>query len=349
MSVAISLPLGGCTALLLAIGLGGCGKIEQTDQRDPAQLRADAKRHRASCASAVAYGRLKGLLFDQATVQDRGNKASLDTLADYSTVRMENPVVEGRDAELDITRCRGRFILDIPPGAERGFAGERRLQADIRYTAQTAADGNGFIYQMSGAGPIISKLAAFNLTSVAFQPPPAIDERQGDDPTQGSTTRVEPEQPGRQADVAPEAPAHVVSRDSEPPPRRQAPQRNPTADAAREARRTTPKSSAGGSGEGTIRAFYDALGAGDGASASAQVISEKRARGAFSPVAITRFYGRLPEPIRLTRIEPVSGNAYRVSYRYAAGRSRCNGSAIVSLTNRAGRDYIRSIRALDGC
>ncbi|WP_375404035.1 hypothetical protein [uncultured Sphingomonas sp.] len=105
----------------------------------------------------------------------------------------------------------------------------------------------------------------------------------------------------------------------------------------------------GGTGEATVRKFYDALGAGNGEMASAQVITEKRLSPAFSPEAISRFYGGLPEPIRLTEIRPLAAGAYRVSYRYSAGSRRCNGGAVVHLTRRGGRDYIRSIRALDGC
>ncbi|WP_419826821.1 hypothetical protein [Sphingomonas sp.] len=91
---------------------------------------------------------------------------------------MEEPVVTGWDAALDVTRCQGRLVLEIPPGAERGFAGERHLRADIGYTAQAAADGNGFVYRLTGGDPIVSKLVAFNMTSGAYQPPPAIDETQ---------------------------------------------------------------------------------------------------------------------------------------------------------------------------
>ncbi|CAA9491609.1 MAG: hypothetical protein AVDCRST_MAG91-570 [uncultured Sphingomonadaceae bacterium] len=109
-----------------------------------------------------------------------------------------------------------------------------------------------------------------------------------------------------------------------------------------------PVSSSEGTSEGTVRAFYDALGAGDGEKASAQVVAEKRS-GAFSSEAISRFYGRLPEPMRVTGIEPLSGGAYRVKYRYSAGSSRCDGAAVVSLTRRNDREYIRAIKAESGC
>lgn len=98
-----------------------------------------------------------------------------------------------------------------------------------------------------------------------------------------------------------------------------------------------------------VRAFYGALGRGDGEAASALVVAEKRSSRAFSPQAISRFYGGLPEPLRLTAVAPLEGGSYRVGYRYSAGRSRCDGAAVVSLASRGGRGLIRSIRALNGC
>ena len=83
-----------------------------------------------------------------------------------------------------------------------------------------------------------------------------------------------------------------------------------------------PSVSAREAGENTVQAFYSALSAGDGVAASALIIPEKRESRAFSPDAISRFYGRLAEPLTLTEVEPVSNNVYRVSYRYSAGRSR---------------------------
>lgn len=106
---------------------------------------------------------------------------------------------------------------------------------------------------------------------------------------------------------------------------------------------------AGEAGEATVRAFYEALGAGDGEAASALVIAEKRSSPAYSPEAISRFYGGLPEPIRMTEVLPLGRSAYRVRYRYSAGRSPCDGTAVVTLTRRDGRDLIRSIQTPGGC
>lgn len=153
MRVVTSLADAGGIALALAIALGGCSKVQQIDPRDVGKARVQAKRQQTACASPAAYGRLKGVLFDQAISAHSAhsaNRSNLDTLADYSSARMDDPVVQGWDPALDVTRCRGHFTLEFPPGAERAFAGKRRLEADMEYTAQAAADGNGFVYQVKG-------------------------------------------------------------------------------------------------------------------------------------------------------------------------------------------------------
>lgn len=97
--------------------------MKQSDPRDVGKTRAETKRQQSACASPAAYDRLKNLLFDQAIGAHDGDRTNLDTLADYSVARMEKPVVKGWDPALDITRCEGRFVLEIPPGAERAFGG----------------------------------------------------------------------------------------------------------------------------------------------------------------------------------------------------------------------------------
>jgi hypothetical protein len=123
-----------------------------------------------ACASSLTYDRLKELAFDEAIRIRNADPVNLDTLATHSVVRMEKPVVKSRDEELNVTVCSGRFILELPPGAEPGFGGDRRLAADVEYAAQAAADGSGLVYQMKGAEPIIYKLAAFDLRGPDYRP-----------------------------------------------------------------------------------------------------------------------------------------------------------------------------------
>lgn len=116
-----------------------------------------------------------------------------------------------------------------------------------------------------------------------------------------------------------------------------------------ERRELSPDPISSPAGEAVVRAFYDALGRGDGEAASVLVVAEKRTTEAFSARAISRFYGGLREPLRPTAITPLDDGAFFVGYRYSAGRTRCEGGAVVTLSSRDGRDLIRSIRTLNGC
>lgn len=111
---------------------------------------------------------------------------------------------------------------------------------------------------------------------------------------------------------------------------------------------TSPIADAGDD-EAIVRAFYAALGRGDGRAAALLVVPEKRERGPFSAGEITRFYGALAMPLALVSVE-ATAEGFLVHYGYAASSGRsCDGRAIVRLGERGGRRLIEAIRALDGC
>jgi hypothetical protein len=99
----------------------------------------------------------------------------------------------------------------------------------------------------------------------------------------------------------------------------------------------------------TIRAFYSALGSGQGGVAASMVVPEKTANGPFSAKELTRYYGNMRSAIELLSVSPRGANAYTVRYKYGVAKTLCNGRAVVEMTKRNGRDYIARIRALDGC
>lgn len=156
-------------ALLAACDATPKSDLEMT-AREAAQERARAKRLQAACSSPATYDRLKQVAFDEAIRIRNADPVNLDILSTHAVVRMERPVVKSRDETLDVTVCSGRFVLELPPGAERAFGGERRLIAEVEYSAQGAADGSGLVYHIKGAEPIIYKLAAFDLRSAADRP-----------------------------------------------------------------------------------------------------------------------------------------------------------------------------------
>jgi hypothetical protein len=97
-----------------------------------------------------------------------------------------------------------------------------------------------------------------------------------------------------------------------------------------------------------VRKFYESLGQGDGEQAAAFVAPEVR-RGPLSGAEMTRFYGHLPEPLRLSELRQVNPNEYFVAYSFRASGKACRGRAVVETVNRSGENYISYIRALDGC
>ena len=104
-----------------------------------------------------------------------------------------------------------------------------------------------------------------------------------------------------------------------------------------------------GTAAATVRAFYLALAAGDGETASSLVVKEKRSEGPFSAKQLDRFYGSLREPLELIDLSDTGNGRFTVRYRYATGSNRCDGTAVVRTTERQGRYFIMGIKADSGC
>jgi uncharacterized protein YecT (DUF1311 family) len=189
-------PFAAATALLLVTA--GCGSggspAGEGKEMTKAQLTAEQDRIRRGCASEVTYQRLKELAFDEARRIRGGDSANLDRLATAAVLRMEEPLVKSRDEKLNVTVCRGRLILELPPGVESAFAGQRRLTANVEYAAQAAADGSGLVYQMDGAEPIVYRLANFDPQRGPPAPPPPPREQIVVAPDEPSEPAADPEQ-----------------------------------------------------------------------------------------------------------------------------------------------------------
>ncbi|HEY0148716.1 MAG TPA: hypothetical protein VGB70_06900 [Allosphingosinicella sp.] len=165
-------PILAAAAAAALLSLPGCDwmkKPKPAAEKTEKELAAErSERIRKACASDATYDRLKELVFDEAARIRNSDPRNLDPLAAAAVVRMEKPLVKSRDEDLNVTVCTGRFILELPPGAENAFDGKRRLDAEVEYAAQAAADGSGMVYQMDGAEPIIYRLATFGLSGQAL-------------------------------------------------------------------------------------------------------------------------------------------------------------------------------------
>lgn len=162
-----------CLTVLVGLTVVACDwttpKVPGADQRSAKEKLATARRLTRACGSVETYDRLKALTFDEANKAGSGSQRALDALAANATLRMESPVAKSRDNELDITVCAGHLVLDLPPGVQDRMGGAHRLEADVEYSAQQAADGSGLVYAMKGAEPIVDRLAALTLPSNGAQ------------------------------------------------------------------------------------------------------------------------------------------------------------------------------------
>lgn len=103
-----------------------------------------------------------------------------------------------------------------------------------------------------------------------------------------------------------------------------------------------------GTAQSTVEAFYHALEIGDGAAASSMMVPGKRS-GPFDPAAISTFYGRLTEPLKLISVSPSGPNTYETRYTFVAGKRRCDGRSTVKTARVGELNMIASIRAPNGC
>jgi hypothetical protein len=170
----------------VALALSGCDWMERADPAPRADAKARLDQIRKACASRLTYARLKEYVFDEAARISNSDPGRLDTLAASSVVRMDYPVVKSRDEGLNVTVCTGRFVLNLPPGIQDVFDGRSVIAADVEYAAQAAADGSGLVYSMSGAEPIIYRIATLGLPTrplprIAAAPAAAESEEEAAD------------------------------------------------------------------------------------------------------------------------------------------------------------------------
>jgi hypothetical protein len=293
------------------------GESESTSPRRPAsQL----------CSSSAGYQQLKAAAFEQA-IRVRGEPANLTRLAATSVVRMENPVVTSEEGG-DTATCSGRLVIELPPGAERGADGQRRLAADVVYTAQTDGDG-GIIYRLTEGEAIVSSLAAFDIDS-SLQPapaaaPPPVQVAEASEPEEEGPVIIRPDPADRPAPrptpPRPRARAERVESTPRPAPARPAPsERAERAERAEPAPRRSPP--ARPAAERTARPSFNC--------ASARSRSERLVCGSERLAAKDRamsslFFSSLNDADPRTRAE-----LQRTRNRFLAYRDRCQSEECIA-------------------
>jgi len=292
---------------------------------------------RTACASNATYARLKEVAFEEAMRQRTGESANLDTLAAHSVARMENPVMLSRDEDLNVTVCSGRFILEVPPGAEAALGGQRRLAADIEYSAQAAADGSGLVYQVRGAEPIISRLAAFDLGGQPLQLPPGAQPQAETEYAEAAPVATPPPAPvaapaARETTPAPEP------RRAEPTPQ-PTPTARPRPEPTPERRVEAPAPAAEGKPEPARRTFSNpSFNCRSARTRGEKMVCSSTSLAARDRAMSSMFYSALASASPRTRAE-----LRRTRDRFLAYRDRCPDEACVAEAYQGRMAEIRDI------
>jgi hypothetical protein len=98
------------------------------------------------------------------------------------------------------------------------------------------------------------------------------------------------------------------------------------------------------------RAFYQALGEGDGPRAVSLIAPEAREQGPLSAERIRRFTSGVRQPIRVTSLRAVDDTTVSVRYQYVSPSNKlCDGTADVATAPRGARVMITGIHATYDC
>ena len=159
----------GAIILLIAAMFVFAGRSGEDDRLLGNEVTASRDDPEKSCASQATYDRIKRELFRRAAALRGSDETAFGNLASYSTVRMEAPALSDENAETGAVTCNGTLTLDLAPGVAV-VGGRRSLSADILYTVQPAADGNGSVLTIANADAIITPLATLARTAVPEEP-----------------------------------------------------------------------------------------------------------------------------------------------------------------------------------
>ena len=159
----------GAIFLLIAAMFVFAGRSGEDDRLLGNEVTASRDDPEKSCASQATYDRIKRELFHRAAALRGSDETAFGNLASYSTVRMEAPALSDENAETGAVTCNGTLTLDLAPGVAV-VGGRRSLSADILYTVQPAADGNGSVLTIANADAIITPLATLARTAAPEEP-----------------------------------------------------------------------------------------------------------------------------------------------------------------------------------
>ena len=195
----------GLTILLLTRGSGSEDRLSD-EQVTGNEVAGDPEEQ---CADQDVYDRIKRDLFRRAATVRGGDQAAYNSLAGYSVLRGETPILREHDEELNRITCSAYFTLDLPPGIAVA-GGRRSLNAEVGYAIQPAADGSGKAVTLTSADAIVTPLATLMRTGTQAGSPigntSVTNDPLGEQPTTDPAAAAPPAQPTPQPAPQPAQP-----------------------------------------------------------------------------------------------------------------------------------------------
>ncbi len=147
----------GLSLLLSACGWGGSASNATLGKSE--EKKVDLAQQ--DCVSRQVIDLLRDKIFDTAITTSKAEKKAAQNLNNLRAAllgRIENPVLQGHDAQIRKTSCAGRIVFGLPPSVIKAFGGTSSLFADIAYTVQEAADKSGLVVEATGIDPVVQTL-----------------------------------------------------------------------------------------------------------------------------------------------------------------------------------------------
>lgn len=163
----------------MALALTACGALGACGQKAATASSADqslsALTPAGVCASPIVTNEIRSIVFENAEkIAPDSTKLALSELGRRSSSTVQLAVLDSYDAQTKKVICSGTLHLTLPVGAVKNLT-DQEVVKEIHYTAQPAADGNGWVVAVQGAENVITGLAFADIADWATKvvsPPP---------------------------------------------------------------------------------------------------------------------------------------------------------------------------------
>lgn len=137
-----------CASVLVIIFFGACSS--PGDQ--------STSKLRIVCGAESTYAALKKLVFDESRARFDGDVKYINNFETAFTVTVESPVPISVREDIQRVECQGRMVLTVPAANFEEFGRDKALVQDVAYSAQAAANGAGFVFEIGGVETAIDRI-----------------------------------------------------------------------------------------------------------------------------------------------------------------------------------------------